>query len=390
MTTFIAALSIAAPANARLKIVAPATVQAPQQVRFSANPSRPTKRIAFFVDGRRRWVDRSPNFKYGRTGYVDLRPGRHMLKARAVQRGRIVTSRRAVMVEPPAADAATQDAPAPPPARSTAPHRSTAPASKPEPVAAPQSESEPQAPESEPVPNGEAPAEPTSDTPILDAGFENGLANWNTAGVGEVVPSVVSGDARSGTHAGRVVLTGSQSRSELGLGGNGTADPNGVDFYDGNEYWYGFSFNIQHMVYGHPGAHNVIMQFKSEGEGSPNFALQLWDYEGDNGEYADHPRGLWVYSQGAGDRYVAPAPEHAWHDVAIHFRASEHSNGFYELFVDGELVDQRSGISMIVPGKGSAYIKNGLYRNGSTIPGTSELLVDSAMLGHSASSVQPG
>ncbi len=229
-----------------------------------------------------------------------------------------------------------------------------------------------------------------NDTPILDAGFENGLANWNTAGVGEVVPSVVSGDARSGTHAGRVVLTGSQSRSELGLGGNGTADPNGVDFYDGNEYWYGFSFNIQHMVYGHPGAHNVIMQFKSEGEGSPNFALQLWDYEGDNGEYADHPRGLWVYSQGAGDRYVAPAPEHAWHDVAIHFRASEHSNGFYELFVDGELVDQRSGISMIVPGKGSAYIKNGLYRNGSTIPGTSELLVDSAMLGHSASSVQPG
>jgi hypothetical protein len=225
--------------------------------------------------------------------------------------------------------------------------------------------------------------------PIVDAGFEKGLFDWNIAGVGEVVPTVVDGNARSGLSSGRFVLTGSEERSELGLGGDGTDAPGDVNFYEGSEYWYGFSFNVQRMVYGEPGAHNLIMQFKSDGEGSPNFGLQLWDYEGDDGESGG--RGLWSHSGAmGGDRFLAPVSEDAWHDVAIHFKASSSGDGFYEVYLDSRLIDARDDVSMIVPGHDSAYIKTGIYRNGETASGTSELLVDAAKLGRSAFSVLPG
>ncbi|HEX8752615.1 MAG TPA: hypothetical protein VF731_04285, partial [Solirubrobacterales bacterium] len=64
--------------------------------------------------------------------------------------------------------------------------------------------------------------------------------------------------------------------------------------------------------------------------------------------------------------------------------------GFYEVFLDGKLVDARSNVSMIVPGHSYAYIKDGLYRNGGTNPGTSELFIDDAKLGTSAAAVAAG
>jgi hypothetical protein len=232
----------------------------------------------------------------------------------------------------------------------------------------------------------------SSGAAILDAGFEEGLLNWNTAGVGEAIPSVVTDQVRDGGRAGRVVLTGSQHRSELILGGNGGGSTNDmVEFHEGAEYWYSFSFYIQSMVYGRPGAHNLIMQFKGDGGGSPAFGLQLWDYEGDDEQYEDHPRGLWSHGPSmGGDRFLALAPERTWHDVVIHFRASSTGAGHYEVYLDGRLVDSRNGVSMIAEGAGYAYIKNGLYRNGGTIPGTSEIRLDAARLGPSLSSVSPG
>ena len=88
-------------------------------------------------------------------------------------------------------------------------------------------------------------------------------------------------------------------------------------------------------------------------------------------------------------RFLAPISEHAWHEVQIHFKASSTGHGFYELFLDGQLLETRTNISMILPGRRSAYIKNGLYRNGSVCSGTSELLLDDASLGSSQASVTP-
>jgi hypothetical protein len=44
---------------------------------------------------------------------------------------------------------------------------------------------------------------------------------------------------------------------------------------------------------------------------------------------------------------------------------------------------------MIVPVATYAYIKDGLYRNGGEIPGTSEIRLDAAKLGDTMESVQP-
>jgi hypothetical protein len=224
--------------------------------------------------------------------------------------------------------------------------------------------------------------------PLLVAGFERGLLNWNTAGVGEVLPTVTEAIAREGRDSLRVRLTGNENRSELVLGGDGTNSTYGtVEFHEGEEYWYGFSFYIRQMVWGHPGAHNLIMQFKSEGQGSPNFGLQLWDLYG--------KKGLWTggHSQEVGhggERFLAPLDERTWYDVQIHFRASSEGAGFYAVYLDGRLVDSQKHLSMIVPGHSSAYIKNGLYRNGETAAGTSEIFFDAAKLGTTQSTVRPG
>jgi hypothetical protein len=263
-----------------------------------------------------------------------------------------------------------------------APPARPAPATIPTPTPPPAPAPVPSAPTTPP-----RPVRPTSGT-VLESSFESGnLLNWNIAGLGEVLPTVTNTLARSGSDSARFLLTGNQNRSELIFGGNGTASTYGTEeFFEGEEFWYGFSFYIKQMVYGQPGAHNLIMQFKSNGTGSPNFGLQLWNVNG--------KKGLWTGGAAqqigsSGERFLSPLTENAWHDVQIHFKASEVGAGFYETFLDGKLVDAQSGISMIVPGKNGAYIKNGLYRNGGTAPGTSEIFIDSAKLGTTQASVLP-
>ena len=277
--------------------------------------------------------------------------------------------------------------------RSERPTPVASPAPEPAPIAAPQPEASP-SPAVEPAPNpaprpapGAEPApEPSSEpapapAPLLDAGFENGLSGWSTAGVGDATPGVTGDIVRSGSKSAKFLLTGSQGRSELILGGDGSGSTSGAArFYEGDEYWYGFSFYIESMVYGRPGAHNLIMQFKSADSGSPAFGLMLWDHQG--------RRGLWSHGTGmGGDRFLAATAEQEWHDVVIHFEASSTGDGFYELYLDGNLIDSRSAASMIVPGSSNAYIKDGLYRNGGAIPGTSEIYFDAARLGTSSASV---
>jgi hypothetical protein len=285
-----------------------------------------------------------------------------------------------------------QPAPEPPP---PSPDSPAAPQPAPEPPPQPAPEPPPPAPEPPPppAPEPEPPVDPPAPEPappaLLEADFEDGLSGWNTAGVGDVVPKVTTDIVREGDKSSAVVLIGEQDRSELILGGNGGGSAAGtIRFREGDEYFYGFSFYIETMVYGEPGAHNLIMQFKSSDSGSPNFGLQLWDYVGDGGQ--DGGRGLWSHGPAmGGDRFLAPVAEQAWHDLVIHFRASSVDAGFYEVYLDGASIDSRSGVSMIVPGADHAYIKDGLYRNGSEIPGTSELRLDAAKLGDTMESVLP-
>lgn len=219
--------------------------------------------------------------------------------------------------------------------------------------------------------------------PYFSAGFEHGLAGFNLAGVGEVIPQVFHGAARSGNSSCKFTLQGSEERSELILGGDRPGEHGEIDFFSGQKVWLGFSFKILTMDYGHPGAHNLIMQFKGEGDGSPELGLSLWDVDGKRGFYS------------AGDamnheRFLAPAPERQWHDVAILIGASNDGAGFYRVFLDGRLLEARSHVSTIPPGRRSAYIKLGLYRNARELQGDSSLLIDSVALGNTRESVKPG
>lgn len=263
------------------------------------------------------------------------------------------------------------------------------PAPDPEPEAEPEAEQPMEGPLPEPeqgAPGGEPEPEAETSSPFppqlppahLDAGFENGLHEWNTAGVGDVVPTIVSDLVRSGTQSARVVLEGQQERSELILGGPNIGHL--VRFYQGNDFFYGFSFLVLSMTYGRPGAHNLIFQFKSSNEGSPRFGLQLWDYKGH--------RGLWTHGEAmGGDRFLAPIETGRWYDVAIHFEVSSHDTGFYRVHVNGTLVDAANQVSILREEADFGYIKNGLYRNPETIPGPSEIRLDSAVLGTSLEEV---
>jgi hypothetical protein len=237
---------------------------------------------------------------------------------------------------------------------------------------------DPSGPESGPEAEASSPFPPPLPPTHLDAGFENGLHEWNTAGVGDVVPTIVSDQVRSGTHSARVVLEGQQERSELILGGPNFGHM--VRFHEGNDRFYGFSFLVLSMTYGKPGAHNLIFQFKSNNEGSPRFGLQLWDYRGH--------RGLWTHGEAmGGDRFLVPIEAGRWYDVAMHFEVSSRNTGFYRVHVNGTLVDAANEVSLLREEAAFGYIKNGIYRNPETIPGTSEIRLDSAILGTSLEEV---
>lgn len=229
---------------------------------------------------------------------------------------------------------------------------------------------------------GETRARPAP--PSFSSGFEHGLRGFNLAGVGDVDPTVTASNASRGRHAGRFELRGHQERSEVIVGGNGGRSTHGaLEFEEGDAGWFGFSFNVRQMIWGRIGIHNLIMQFKSEGTGSPEFALQLTDMRGE--------RGFWS-SGGASivDRFLAPVQPRRWYRVLFNYRASSSDDGFFRVFLDGRKIDGRDGINLIVPGKRSAYLKLGLYRDGDRLPGRSVVLFDAVRQGPTRASVASG
>jgi Polysaccharide lyase len=168
---------------------------------------------------------------------------------------------------------------------------------------------------------------------------------------------------------------------------DGASDVVTVQVVEGEEYAFAFSFQILQMVYGEPGADNLIVHLNGDASEAPSFGLQLWDYAAD--EWQGDWRGLWASGEALGeDRFLAPVSEREWHDVIVHFEASSVGTGYYEVFLDGEAVDARSDVSLIAPGSSSAQVELGLFRDGERVQGTSEILFDAAKLGSTVASVQ--
>lgn len=260
----------------------------------------------------------------------------------------------------------------------------------PRPTPPPASTPEPApAPTAQPVATPPQPASEPVATPHLVANFENGLQGWSTSAIDDVDPTVEPGIVRDGEKSSVIRLSGDQSSSQLILGGDGGSSGAGaVQIHEGDEYAFGFSVYIETMAYGVPGADNLIMRLKSDANEAPAFGLQLWDLPGYPWEASQ--RGLWSSGEAVGgDRFLAAVPERVWHDVAIRFKASSQGEGFYEVYLDGQLVDARDAVSLIAPGSSYAQIEVGLFRDGDRVQGDSELNLDAAKLGDTLESVLP-
>ncbi len=93
---------VAAAQGQQARIVAPKAVRAPRSARFTVRVSAPAKRVAFFVDNRRRWVVRSDSRGFDRRGRLRtarMAPGRHRLRIRAeLSNGHAVNAKRLLYV----------------------------------------------------------------------------------------------------------------------------------------------------------------------------------------------------------------------------------------------------------------------------------------------------
>lgn len=172
---------------------------------------------------------------------------------------------------------------------------------------------------------------------------------------------------------------------------DGDATPPGVaavQIHEGDEYAFAFSFEIVRMAYGEPGADNRIMRLRSDGVEEPAFGLQLWDDVEADPEGG--LRGIWASGEEmGGDRFLAPVSEGAWHTAVVHFLASSQGTGFYEVYLDGVLIDARNGASLIVPGSEFAQLELGLFRDPDLVQGSSEVRFNAVKLGESLDSLQP-
>lgn len=212
-------------------------------------------------------------------------------------------------------------------------------------------------------------------------GFESGTFDgWNFAGVGEAVPSVQESVTHLGADAARFNLAGSAVRSEISLGGDGTARPEGIFFAAGTTVvwreW--FLVPVDGMAYGRGGAHNTIWQLHGEGSVGTALSLELNAEAEGTGLYVnDTPT-----REGPRKTFVGEVAEGRWHQFEIEFLVApgDSPTGSYRLSLDGGPVREVTDVYTTEGTSRSAYVKTGIYRG---VTGNSELYVDDIEYGTS-------
>lgn len=153
---------------------------------------------------------------------------------------------------------------------------------------------------------------------------------------------------------------------------------------EGDEYWYGWSFYVPanipqaHWVFfgqfqQHSNYDSVWMFLKRTGE--PFCAIfdwtrnNMWSCSGQRGTYP--LINDWNFAG-------------RWHDVVVHARWTQQSNGFTRIFVDGALMVDYTGYTRTV-GNSDVYFKYGIYRHSS--PQTSVVYYDEIRRGRTREEV---
>jgi hypothetical protein len=306
LAAFVLVLALAAPATAKVKIVAPATVEGAQPVQFAAALSQPAEEVAFYVDGRRRYVDRSPSWQVGRSGQVNLGVGRHLLKVRATQGRAVTVTTRGLYVEPGTVDETT--------APSIAPSRSR-------PVAIQSPSARPTAPSAVPPPS----AEPSDPNLLFDGASISDFSNQSAPGaVREVADPVGSGESvfKMTVEDGDVYpLTPTENpRAQLAS----------TEFIDaGEEFWWHARFYLPEDFPSYLPNWLTLLEgpYGRPWDGSPPVSIEV---NGDNIRWQRNDTYDWDVP------WNMPIPRGQWTDVVYHTKFG--ADGFVEMWINGQPV----------------------------------------------------
>lgn len=351
------ALSATAPAHGKVRVAAKVNANAPA-IRVVARASRVTKRVLFFVDGRRKGVRSSVGWKRGRKGvlrFKRLRPGRHRLVAVAVHPGG-KRSRGAQMIKL---------------------QRRTAKGGKRggkriglRPAQPVKTESRPSA---EPA---NSPEEPLPPGVLFDGGFDDGFDSWHLQALSYRASTFNAG-----------AFSGSAARFEVHQGdvepetGSQRAEVSGPSFYEGQDLYVRDTVRVPSSS--DPDADwQLIMQLReNDWCCSPGMAVFLTD-AGELGIGAgDGSPMYWKGPELSPDR---------WYDLVYRVKLSQDSDeGFVEAWLDGAQQQMENGETRIhgqTIQRPSNYIKAGVYRSSSST-GTTVVDHDNVIVGTSYAAV---
>ncbi|QYY34390.1 heparin lyase I family protein [Ruficoccus sp. ZRK36] len=213
---------------------------------------------------------------------------------------------------------------------------------------------------------------------LFEDGFESGdyTTKWNTSAEGPTsLIEVVSSPVRSGSYAVHMKTTGANGdrRAEL--------VPITESFYWEQEYWLGFSFQVRQYV----GECGIIVQHHSVphdrdwsvGAGPNGFTLKAFsggflDLHVSTNDAIIHKTPDGTGADWGQIRVPLRFTKHVWYDVVCHFRYAADSTGFWEVWINDELVYRDAGPNIGVLDRSGTnrdpeeYLKIGLYpsRNG--------------------------
>jgi hypothetical protein len=301
-----------AAAEARVKLIAPNTVEASQQIPVMAIVSRPATRVAVFVDGRRSWTRRGRGERRiaGKASLstASMAPGRHTLELRASLRGgRIVKSERPLYV--------TTNT------RGKGPKKGS-PQPAPEPAPAPEPTPEP---EPEPAPAPEAPSDPPATSGLLFEGDQIADFARNQSAPGAITEVA---DPRGGSEPALQMTVADTDVYPLTPTENPRAQLLSPAIIDpGEEIWWSARFYLPEDFPSWVPGWLTVMQgpYGQPFNGTPPFHLEV------NGNELRWQRNS---TYGWDVPWRMPVERGRWIEIVLHQRFA--SDGFVEMWVDGK------------------------------------------------------
>lgn len=355
----VALLAVVSADAAVVKIVAPKKVEAPENAPYAVSAPGPANKIAFYVDGQRRWVENSSYGHFDRTGYLAtarLAAGRHLLTVKTkrgsqitkrsrnfyVTRGRKSTGERGKR---------KQEEPAPTPA----PIEEPAPAGTEEAVVAPAGEPAPAT--EEPAPADEGAAPPPSGNVLFNNTFDGSFSGWYVQSLASRA-AIVSGSPFQGTGNARFEVREGDVEPDTG---SQRSEVSGPTFNEGQDIYVRDAFRIPSSVT-YQGPWQIIQQLhETNWSGSPGIAVFLWPDHSIQLGAGDGSPTYWKSAKLQTDR---------WYELIYRVNLSRSaSNGFVEVWLDGSQQTLLNGSTRSYGQTiqtSSTYLKAGIYRSSSS------------------------